>query len=655
MHDWYALCGVLIIGIVLLGVAGQVPRVAWFAPDTPPVVLPTADLHALETFPDSGQPFRWSMPRSELRLPATGAGGTVRLALAGGTRVVPATLTVGGGTPLPLLVAPDRRVYTVLAPGATGERLTVQLASTTVFADGRDLGVMVAGGGTSGHGIPLVVSVSLLAAIAVGYTLLRHAGSPPRTAAGLAVGVLLLALVVYLVGGWQYALAAPLAGLVALAAGAGVVLHRCCALRAPAVAVLPRALHGGAWVWLVGVLLAGLLVRLPWLLAADPVGDLELAARRMGLLYTEGLAGAYLYDGDYMPLRLLMLWLSSQLVAVFGGGFTAPLDGVTLLAIKTPALLADAATTALIFWWAQQYVTLRQAAGLAALYTLAPPIWINVAWWGQVDALLLLPLLLMVLLLDRHRGRWAWLCWAVALLIKPQAIVFAPLVYLATVRLHGARGLVQGGSIAVGVIALGSLPLVLAGQTAGLLQAALGSVGRFPQLTAGAYNLWYLVTGGVVAHDTGQGIGGVSYRLLGVLLVGAVALLCSSTLVRRADLAQRLAVAAMLALAFFALPTQIHERYLFLSLVFVLLYALWQRRWLLAFVALASSATLNILGTLDGFVAVATAVLAASPLPWLLAGANLLVLLWLLTDTLRAAWATPHTREAAVPSTALLK
>ena len=49
-------------------------------------------------------------------------------------------------------------------------------------------------------------------------------------------------------------------------------------------------------------MLVALSVRLPYLTAPDPVGDLELSARRMGLLYANGLAGAGVDVTDPEPL-----------------------------------------------------------------------------------------------------------------------------------------------------------------------------------------------------------------------------------------------------------------------------------------------------------------------------------------------------------------
>ena len=173
-----------------------------------------------------------------------------------------------------------------------------------------------------------------------------------------------------------------------------------------------------------------LCVRLPWLTAPDPVGDLELSARRMAALRAEGLAGAYHDDGDYMPLRLYWLRGFSTLPFLNDASFRAPLPPATLLLIKLPGLLADLATVALLYLWSRRWRAPAGAAALAALYALAPPVWMNVAWWGQVDAILVLPILLMLALLDRAGGRWSWACWVIALMIKPQAIIFAPVLFI---------------------------------------------------------------------------------------------------------------------------------------------------------------------------------------------------------------------------------
>lgn len=657
LFDLGLLGGLLLVGLLLAQWAYRPVRAAAFHVDAPPVMLPLEDFHAVERFPpaaagaDAPGLYRWTRGTSTAQLPNPGGVALVELELAGGAgRTVPITLGVGAAR-LSFVIEPELRTYRLLQPMPPGERVALELAAPTFAARNRTLGVVVhrleiSGGGAA----PGLVLLALALATVCGYLLVRQGGySPIGTASALLV-VLCLALAWQQAGGWMYALLGPLLLLASVASLGALLAVRWPGLqppeRAPTVEPLrqPGPLeHADHWL-MIGVLLLALALRLPLFDAPDPVGDLELAARRMGFLFHDGLAGAYVYDGDYVPFRLYMLQGLGQLVALFGGSFHEPLPFVTKFFVKLPGLLADLTTIGIIYFWSLRWLPPLRATALAALYACAPPVWINVAWWGQVDALLLLPLVAMVLLLDRAGGRWAWLCWATALLIKPQAIVLAPLLYVATVRRHGCRGLAQGGALAVGLIGLACVPLALAGQGPGLAQAYLGSVGRFPMLTAGAYNLWYLLTLGASGPDVGQGIvlagvGLVSLRMIGLLLVAGVALLVGGALLGRTDGPLRAQGAAVLALAFFCLPTQIHERYLFLTLAFLTLRVASRPVLALPLALLILSATFNILGDLDGFVPLATRLLEGSPVPFVLTVANLGIFGGLLVHLLRSSWA----------------
>jgi hypothetical protein len=634
----------LVSAVVLAWASYQPVRGAAYTMEGQPVMVPREGFHEVEQLPGWSGVYRWSTRRSTIRLPNPGGATVVRLVLGGGpNRTVDARLHAEH-TAATFTVRPAPRTYALLLSPASGQRLHLVLTSPTIRHDERTLGVMVsdmriAGGGAA----PFQVILALLFATGGAYTLLWHVGtqSPASRLASpwLRVMVLIICQGTVLVwqagGGWQYGLFFPamlLIGGTSLAAVALSPLVKASAM-SPATSPEPVSLspqgvslaHLRHPVLLL-LLLVALGVRLPWLIAADPVGDLELAARRMWLLYTNGLSGAYMYDGDYMPLRLYLLFGLSHLVAWFGGTFHPPLSPITLVLIKLPGMLADLVTVGMLYAWSRRWLPVHRSVAIAALYTLSPPVWINVAWWGQVDALLMLPLLGMVVLMERADGRWSWLCWSVAFLIKPQAIVLAPLLYAATLRLHGSRGFLQGGLLASGLFALACLPLVLAHQGPGLLQAYAGSVGRFPKVTIGAYNLWHLLTLGGGGDDDRLLLNIVSYRAIGMVLIGMVALLVVVVLLRRAGPMVRAGGAAVLALAFFLLPTQIHERYLFLSLAFVALGIAGDRRMVVPYLLLVASATLNILGTLDGFVPLVQPWIESSPLPLVCAVVNLGVL-----------------------------
>jgi hypothetical protein len=189
-------------------------------------------------------------------------------------------------------------------------------------------------------------------------------------------------------------------------------------------------------------------------------------------------------------------------------------------------------------------------------------------------------------------------------------------------------------------------PLILAGQLAGLLQSYDGSVGRFPRTTVAAYNLWFLVLDGGSARDTEFVFGTVSYRTVGMALFGLIAAIVCLALLRRSDAPARAESAAVLALAFFALPTQIHERYLFLALAFLTLRIASAPWVMLPYLLLTVTATLNIVGTLKGFAPVVYNYMSESQLSRWLAVINLLMLAALLVHLLLAAWRAPEPGSA---------
>jgi hypothetical protein len=189
---------------------------------------------------------------------------------------------------------------------------------------------------------------------------------------------------------------------------------------------------------------------------------------------------------------------------------------------------------------------------------------------------------------------------------------------------------VEGGALAASLIGLACAPFVLIGQGPGLYQAAAGSVGRFPQVTNRAYNLWWLVAEDKPISDLVQ-VAGLSYRSIGFALVALAACLACLAALRRPDGPSRAAAAAALAMAFFALPTQIHERYSFFALPFLLLCAAADRRAFLPFGLLALTATINIVGAIAGFIPDVEAVIVRSSIPTVVAWANMAILVGLLS------------------------
>lgn len=620
--DLIALVLLLATAPFWLGLAYRGQHTAAFTVEALPVMLPTAGLHEPEPLVDRPGVFRWTDGAGELRPPNPGGPLYLRLSLSSGfDTATPVELAVGERHNT-FTVLPGLHEYALLAPAQPGERVILTLRSPTVKIDGRHLGIVVHRLVVTGAGsVPPLLLVAMLLATASLYGLARRAGmGVPGAAAAMLALQAILALWQW-AGAWYYGLLGVLLVMVALGALGALVIER---LYPP---LPPTPLAALSFtrrdrLALGGLLLLTVAVCLPWLGASDPVGDLKQYAARMGFLARGGFAEAFTNGGDYMPLWLLSLRLLAPLVALLGGSYFDAVPSVTRAMIKLPSLVALLITVLLLFRWARRHGGTGRATLIAGLYAVTPPVWMNAAWWGQIDVLLALPMLVALSQLDRWRGRVSWLGWAVGLMIKPQAIILAPLLYGASLRRHGPRGLLEGGLAALAVLVGTCTPLVLLGQGPGLYQATVGSVGRFPQVTNRAYNLWWLVVGARPVSDLTEWAG-MSYRTLGFLLLGVVVLLTLLAVLRRPDGPTRAVAAATLALAFFTLPTQIHERYIFFALPMLLLGAMADLRLLLPYGLIATGATLNILGVLDGFSPDLQRMISTSPLPVAVAWVNL--------------------------------
>jgi hypothetical protein len=149
----------------------------------------------------------------------------------------------------------------------------------------------------------------------------------------------------------------------------------------------------------------------------------------------------------------------------------------------------------------------------------------------------------------------------------------------------GAQALAAGAVVMTLLFA----PFWFGGAGARVLEPYTRAVGHFTLVALNAFNGWWLISGegagGV--EDSVAVFGGLTARQvgLGLLLValGGIAGLYARALWRlrgraadaRRAYATALALAAT-ALAFFLLPTQVHERYALYVLPFLLLAALWR-------------------------------------------------------------------------------
>jgi len=407
-----------------------------------------------------------------------------------------------------------------------------------------------------------------------------------------------------------------------------------------------------------GLLLVGLIIRLGLMLEPGLTGDLD-----QFVLWVHGLATApfgHAYDQD-ISFGPVMVWIWGGL-AWLDPAFrtvTTSADPAVRLVMKSPAVLADLAIAALVWW--QLRPMGRWALIAAALVALHPAVVDVSAWWGQYESVYVVFGVIAFVLTVRGHSSWAAAALALAIMTKPQALPFlVPFAawFLAREGWRGALRAALVGGVVIGLVWLPFIPFGGLGGYARNLAQYQGDI--FAILSLRAWNLWWLVqqlmAGGSFVADTSAIAGPITLRHVGyaLALLGEIAVFA---FVYRARTPRGLALGvAGAVLVAFCLLTSMHERYAFGALAFLPL-ALPGRRILALAATFGAVITLNLLSAIPP----SPAFEAALPINGALGVVGSIAMLAILVATLvllrrEAVAAAPHPAESAVqpePSTIL--
>ena len=304
----------------------------------------------------------------------------------------------------------------------------------------------------------------------------------------------------------------------------------------------------------------------------------ELGTRGPWGFYTRGIFV------DYLPGYMWVLWAVGSLSALITGST----DPGAL--VKLPAILADGLLVLATARLAADLGASRRGQCAAAIaIAVGPMIWLDSAVWGQVDALGTASLLYALSALIRGKTVRGAIFAALAAVLKPQFGILIPVVgVLAFVRARSARdpwAFVVAGLAGAATIALAALPfgLTLPDVLAKIAEAA----GGYPYLSVNAWNPWALISvgGRSVVDASGWASDIDPLPLIGIpgVAIGsaaiAAAVLVAMRYVRRDTAIRTVSAVAILAIAFFVLPTRVHERYLFPAIPLTIALAAARPAW----------------------------------------------------------------------------
>lgn len=237
--------------------------------------------------------------------------------------------------------------------------------------------------------------------------------------------------------------------------------------------------------------------------------------------------------------------------------------------LKIPSIIADLLLSYFVYRELLETST-KKIAFYGLTFCLFSPVMIfNASVWGAFDGLLTLFLFLSIYYLARKKLISSSLYFAIALLIKPQAVAIIPVFGLFVIKNFSISNIFKLILPALLIIIILSLPYFPQDPVFGFFRLFLSMAQDYKGNSLFAYNTWGAFGFWV---DDEASLGFLSYRIWGLLLLSLFWIFFYLLFFKRKFDAFALSTLAFL--AFFFLPTRVHERYLFSAIPFLILIAL---------------------------------------------------------------------------------
>lgn len=335
------------------------------------------------------------------------------------------------------------------------------------------------------------------------------------------------------------------------------------------------------------IVLAGLFLRLTFgVLTQGFSGDLSLfgnwatnAAKSLSTFYSNS------RNADYPPFYIYILFLVGKIAST-----TAMSPYFTLL-LKVPSILADVLSAYLIYRTAKKHLSMEMSIFLSAFYIFNPATFINSTFWGQVDSFFTLIVILGMYMLSEKKIGLSAALFTVAVLMKPQGIIFLPVLFFELVRGKNIKDFLKAAAFAVGTAIIVILPFSLK-QSSPLWIVKLYSstVSEYPYASVNAYNFFNLI--GANYQKDSSILFLFSYHTWGMIFIVLTTLFSWFIYIKGNNRKFAFAAALIQIAGVFTFSVGMHERYLFPAAALAVLAFIYLKDRRLLLLALGFSITI---------------------------------------------------------------
>ncbi len=297
---------------------------------------------------------------------------------------------------------------------------------------------------------------------------------------------------------------------------------------------------------------------------------------------------------DYPPLYLYVLYVIGKLskISIIGNYYP--------LILKLPSIITDILSGYLIYKISKTRVSKEIGIILEAAYIFNPAILINSTIWGQVDSFFTLLIMLALFFLSEAKIIPSTIFFALAVLMKPQGIIFLPILLFAYIKGRGIKTIFKSllTGIITGLIVI--IPFSMTQGTIWIFKLYISEASEYPYATDNAFNFYSLIGANHTNYFSTFFI--FDYHTWGMIAIVLVTILSGYIYMEGKDKSAIFIAALVEIVGVFNFSVGMHERYMFTAVaISILAYIYFKDRRLLVLSAIFTlTIYVNTQGALNG-------------------------------------------------------
>lgn len=294
-------------------------------------------------------------------------------------------------------------------------------------------------------------------------------------------------------------------------------------------------------------------------------------------------------SADYPPLYIYVLALIGKIASLptFSSYFT--------LMLKIPSIIADIVTAYFIYKLGKKYLSSVISILISSFYIFNPAIFIDSVFWGQVDSFFTLFIVIAVFLLSEKKITASSAVFAAAILMKPQGIIFLPILFFELVRGRSLKSFIYSALSAMATALIIIIPFSLNGQNPlWIFNLYSKTIAEYPYASVNGFNFFSLI-GANYIKDTDT-LFVFNYHTWGIIFIVVTTLISWFVYIKNNNRNFVSAIALLQIAGVFTFSVGMHERYLFPAVALSILAFIYlqDRRFFILSIGFSITSYINI-------------------------------------------------------------